>query len=296
MAVSELKIMNSNRTPLLVLLALALVFGATARLSAQIISTTVATSPNGETVDLQSSGPTDWIQFGVSGTTAGFGLSNELSGGSVGGLDTVGALTESNDAADPTGAGGTQNTENIFVSYTNGTSPTASTSLISGTPAGQISSLTGFAGVNGSEAETNGTTLSFTIDFNQAISSGTITLAGDTFGVTAATFTATLSNGNTTTTDTAPTTDEQNEIFTIDLSNITAGSSLTLSQELVTGSASVAGGGFDDLAFNGVALNLTAAPEPSTWIMLALGGIVLLIVRLKWKGRAGSAISRFGSI
>jgi hypothetical protein len=275
--------MNSTpiRTPNVVLLVLVLVFGATHKGSAQIISTNVATTSDGETVDLQGSGPTDWVQFGVNGTSSGFGLTNELSGGSVGGLDTVGALTESNDAADPTGAGGIQNTENIFVSYDNGTSPTASTSLISGTPAGQISSLTGFTGVNGSEDETNGTTLSFTINFNQAISSGTITLAGDTYGVTAATLTAALSNGNTTATDTAPTTDEQNEIFTIDLSNITAGSSLTLSQELVTGSASVSGGGYDDLAFNGVALNLTAAPEPSTWAMMMLGaaGLIVLVRR-----------------
>jgi hypothetical protein len=269
--------MKSIRSSVLPLLASLIACGSPLSLSAQIISTTVASTTTGETFDLESNGPTDWVQFGVSGSSTGFNLSNEKSGGSVGGLDTIGAVNQGNDPY----AGSTETTQQIEVSYTNGTNPaTATTSSV-----GNVGILTGFAGGNPSP---DGTTLSFTINFNQAISSGTVELGGDTFGVDTAALSAALSNGNTTITNTGTAfANEQDDIFTVNLSNITAGSSLTLSWDLVAGDPNVYGGAYDDLGLSGVALNLTPAmtPEPSTYAML-LVGFASLIGGLRFRHRS----------
>jgi len=105
-----------------------------------------------------------------------------------------------------------------------------------------------------------------------------VELGGDTFGVDVATLTAALSNGNTTTTNAGTAlANEQDDIFTVNLSNVTAGSSLTLSWDLVAGDPNVYGGAYDDLGLSGVALNLTpAVPEPSTYAMLLVGFATLI--------------------
>jgi len=265
---------NSKNAFFFAILVSTLGLGATGSLSAQVISTTVVATgvsqnnPSTETFDLEGNGPTDWVQFGVgSGGTQGFNLVNEKSGGSVGSLDTIGAVSQTNN----TFAGQTENTQHIYVSYTNGTDPTTSDAGV-----GAIGIQTGF---QDGQPSPDGTTLSFTIDFNQAISNGTVSLVGDTYTVGTATLTAALSNGNTTTTITGTPTgspfNEEDDVFTIDLNNITAGSSLSLSWDLTTG---VAGDAYSDLGLDGVALNLTPAaiPEPSTYAMM-FGGLAALI-------------------
>jgi hypothetical protein len=47
------------------------------------------------------------------------------------------------------------------------------------------------------------------------------------------------------------------------------------------------GNGLDNVSLSGVALDLTEAPEPSTWLMMAFGGIGLLLARRVWKKPAG---------
>jgi hypothetical protein len=272
--------MNQHLRTFFALSVLALVFGTNGRLSAQILSTAVASQTGGETLDLQSAGPTDWVQFGVSGTAEGFSLANEQSGGSVGGLDTVGPVSVSDD----TYGGRTEITQTIDTSYSNGTSPASSSADVEGTSAGGWVIQSNYGGFTGDTPAlpADGATLSFTIDFNKAISGGTIVVGGNTFAVDAATFTAALNGGNTKTASAGYGPAEQNDIFTIDLGHVDAGSTLTLSWEMVTGDVGSplnGAGAYDNVSLSGVALDLTAVPEPSIWMMVALAGIVLLIAR-----------------
>jgi hypothetical protein len=264
--------MKSKHSAVLLPLALVFLGGTIAAISAPTISTTIFDQgTDSGTFNLETYGTTDWVHFGVSGTSTAFDLTNEMSGGSVGGLDTVGAVSESND---PT-AGRTQNTSNIAVTYANGTSPGSSASLVDGVDAGTWNIQTGYDG----DAVTNAA-LTFTIDFNKAISSGTIYVAGNNYSAPAD-FTASLSNGNSTDTPVLIGYPNRYDIFAVDVSDITAGSSLTLSWIMPTGN------GLDNVSLSGVALDLTEAPEPSTWLMMAFGGIGLLLARRVWKKPAG---------
>jgi hypothetical protein len=212
-------------------------------------------------------GTTDWVQFGVSGSSSGFSLTNEKGGGSVSGYDTVGAVSLSDDTYTNAGV---QTSSPQYVSYTNGTSPASSATTIGGTAAGEYSIQTKYS-INNSEPAT-GATLSFTIDFNNALSSGNIYVIGNSYAVPEALFTAALSNGNTVTATEGYGSSNQNDIFDIGLSNITAGSSLNISWavESMSGSGNPA---YGNVSLNGVALALV--PEPSTYAML-LGGLALL--------------------
>jgi hypothetical protein len=289
-----LKIMKSNRVVYHAMAAVALVFGTSASLSAQIITSAfVSSTTSAQNVDLTGVGTTDWVQFGVNDGTAAFGLANEKSGGSS--LDTVGAVSLS--GSPDSLSGRTEDTQNTSVSYTNGTSPASSATSVTDAdyspsvtgPAGTFAIQTGF---NSSASNPHnpeiGSTLSFTIDFNQAISSGTVTVAGNSFAATDAKFTAILSNGNTKILDPgvasgASTIDanDQSDIFTLNLSNITAGSHLDLSFTLAGGSG-FAGDLYDNVSLSGVALQLTEAPEPSTYAMM-LAGVAVLFGFLRFR-------------
>jgi hypothetical protein len=200
--------------------------------------------------------------FGVNGTSTGFGLTNEKSGGSA--LVSVGAVSEIGVAPGP---GRTQNTSDLYVSYANGTSPASSTSPVSGANAGMWNVQTGYGG-----AATNAG-LSFTINFNQAISSGDIYVGVNDYndsGLTPTlTFTAALSGGNTETAAGTNGLPNSYDVYDIKVSNIDPGSTLTLSYVMSVGQAA------DNVSLSGVAFDLVEAPEPSTYALLGLGLVAL---------------------
>jgi hypothetical protein len=241
---------------------------STFALEAETISgVTVEDFSTGQGVmNLQTLGTTDWVQFGVSGSSTAFELTNEKSGGSVGALDTVGAVSESNDSI----AGQTQDTSNLNVSYSNGTNPTLSSATVDSQPAGNWSIQVGYDG-SGNTAITDAA-LSLTIDFNQALSSGDIYLGANSYQETGELF-ASLSNGNSTTTTETNTGSNLYDVFDVHVIDITAGSSLTLKWE-----APETTNGYDNISLSGIALDLTSAPEPSTYALIGFGVATLVIV------------------
>lgn len=269
--------------------ALLLSFAGISAASGQTVDASVLASgysssglENVGVLDLSASGTTDWVHFAVNGTSTAFNLTNEKSGGPVGGLDTVGAVSESGayTGGGTFFAGRTQNTSNMNVSYDNGASPLSSTSTVSGSPAGKWSVQTGYGG----GAFTNAG-LSFTIDFNQAISSGHIYLAannyvdGSTPEIPTLALNASLGSGASSTVDVTDSgVNNLYDIFDIAVGNIAEGDSLTLSFTMFNGA------GNDNVSFSGVALDLTAAPEPSTYALLG-GGMVCLIALGRFRAR-----------
>jgi hypothetical protein len=267
-------------------LALIIATSLTAPLAgrAQIISDPTTSGGGGDDLTYDTSSDTYWVQFGVGGTEianayqSSPALLNPSSTG--GGIVSVSAPTQANDGD---AAERTQTTSGITFQYDNGTGPVSSADSVYEPDSGGYNDQAGTFSVQtgyGNNPATSGQTLTFSVDFLQAVSSATIAVIANGYNATS---TLSFSFGGTPVTINDPdpsytagnSLSNDNAVYYVQVSDVSAGNVLTIQDELTATE-----GGAANISLSGFAIDV--APEPSTYAMM-IGGVAMLIgiVRLR---------------